>query len=89
MFQVRTDEPDYTFLKDPETEQCNRYGQLIDLAELSGQPRGVSLRINGDEGVGANPNRYKQHASISPPTTASAAMPARPHAVKKTTCRRI
>ncbi|MDA0662187.1 MAG: dimethyl sulfoxide reductase anchor subunit [Proteobacteria bacterium] len=61
MFQVRTDEPDYTFLKDPETEQCNRYGQLIDLAELSGQPRGVSLRINGDEGVGANPNRYKQH----------------------------
>ncbi len=61
MFKVRENEPAYAFLHDPETRETNRYGQAIDLARLSGEPRGVSLEVNGDAGVGENPNRYKQH----------------------------
>lgn len=61
MFQIRPEERDYALLKDPETAERNRYGKAIDLTAESNQPQGVSLRINGDETVGDNPNRYKQH----------------------------
>ncbi|MCZ6804983.1 MAG: dimethyl sulfoxide reductase anchor subunit [Proteobacteria bacterium] len=61
MFEVREDEPMYALLKAVETDQKNIYGSEINLTQKSGQPEGVSLRINGDEGVGNNPDRYKQH----------------------------
>lgn len=61
MFDVRPDEPLYALLKTVEADQNNIYGNPIDLIERSGQPKGLSLRINGDDSVGANPNRYKQH----------------------------
>jgi DMSO reductase iron-sulfur subunit len=61
MFQVREDEPMYALLKAVEVDQKNIYGNEIDLIQKSGQAEGLSLRINGDEGVGENPNRYKQH----------------------------
>jgi hypothetical protein len=61
MFQVREDEPMYALLKAVETDQKNIYGSEINLTQKSGQPEGLSLRINGDEGVGDSPDRYKQH----------------------------
>jgi DMSO reductase iron-sulfur subunit len=61
MFKVREDEPMYALLKAVEADQKNIYGSDIDLIRKSGLPEGLSLRINGDEGVGENPNRYKQH----------------------------
>lgn len=61
MFPRRDNEPDYALLKDKTVQELNRYGLEIDLLDRSDEPEGVSLRINGDEGVGDNPNRYKQH----------------------------
>jgi len=61
MFNVREDEPLYALLHEVAADQKNIYGAPIDLIERSGQPQGLSLRINGDESVGSNPNRYKQH----------------------------
>ena len=61
MFKIRDNEQAYAFLHDPETEDKNRYGDAIDLTSESGQPRNVSMEINGDKGVYDNPNRYKQH----------------------------
>jgi DMSO reductase iron-sulfur subunit len=61
MFEIREDEPDYAYLNDPVTPESNRYGDAIDLTAASGQPTGASLNINGDTGVGTNPNRNKQH----------------------------
>ena len=61
MFKIRDDEPAYAFLHDPETMDKNRYGASIDLAKEHHQPRGDSMEINGDQAVGDNPNRYKQH----------------------------
>lgn len=62
MFEVRKDEPMYALLKAAEADYKNIYGEEIDLIRKSGLPKGLSLRINGDAGVGSNPNRYKQHA---------------------------
>jgi len=61
MFEVRNDEPDYAFLWDKETKTQNRYGQDIELAKQGDDLHGKSLNINGDSGIGDNPNRYKQH----------------------------
>ena len=61
MFEIRENEQDYAFLDDPETAERNRYGKSIDLTAESGQPTCTSLNINGDVGVGDNPNRNKQH----------------------------
>lgn len=61
MFEVRQDEPMYALLKAVEADQKNIYGNEIDLLKKSGLPEGQSLRINGDEGIGNSPNRYKQH----------------------------
>ena len=60
MFPVRDDEPQYALLSDKETQDFNRYDNPIQLIpDDEGQ---VSLRINGDEGIGPNPHRNKQHA---------------------------
>lgn len=61
MLQVRKDEPMYALLKAVETDQKNIYGNEINLTKKSGQPEGLSLQINGDQGVGNSPDRYKQH----------------------------
>ncbi len=61
MFEVRSDEPKYAFLWDRETKQQNRYGKDIELTEEGSDLRCQSLKINNDEGIGENPNRYKQH----------------------------
>ena len=61
MFEVRDDEPKYAFLRDLETKPENRYGQKIELTEAESELRNISLKINGDEAIGENPNRYKQH----------------------------
>lgn len=61
MFEVRSDEPDYAFLWDKETKTQNRYGKDIELAPEGSELREQSLNINGDAGIGDNPNRYKQH----------------------------
>jgi DMSO reductase iron-sulfur subunit len=61
MFPVRPNEPDYARLKDPASLEKNRYGQSIETVPAGHALRDQSLRINGDEAVGPNPNRYKQH----------------------------
>ncbi len=61
MFQVRNDEPQYAFLKDENNKEKNIYGRSIQTVDESSELYGKSLRINGDEGIGENPNRYKQH----------------------------
>lgn len=61
MFKVRSDEPEYAFLWDKETQSKNRYGQNIELTDANSELRNKSLNINNDPGIGENPNRYKQH----------------------------
>lgn len=58
LFPVRDNEPEYAKLKDPVTQDANRYGNPIILASDCG----VSLNINGVDEIGPNPNRTKQHA---------------------------
>ncbi len=60
MIPLRTDEPDYARLSDTPAQALNRYGKPIQL--LADGERGVSLHINGDAGIGDNPNRTQQHA---------------------------
>lgn len=60
LFPLRDNEPDYALLKDPETRESNRYGNLIALTELVEEAS--SLNINGVTEKGFNPNRNKQHA---------------------------
>ncbi len=61
MFQARPNEPDYALLHDPVSQSHNRYGQSIETVPDGDALRGATLGINQDAGVGANPNRYKQH----------------------------
>ncbi len=61
MIKVRSDEPKYAYLWDKETKEKNRYGQNIELTEEGDERRNKSLNINGDDGIGDNPNRNKQH----------------------------
>ena len=61
MFKIRDNEQAYAFLSDPETQDTNRNGDAIDLTQRCDQPRGDSMKINGDLAIGENPNRYKQH----------------------------
>jgi len=60
LFPLRHNEPAYALLRDDTTEETNRYGKLIALAELVDEA--TSLNINGVREVGFNPNRHKQHA---------------------------
>ena len=61
MIKVRSDEPEYAFLWDKETKKETRYGAKIELTNLDSDLREESLKINNDDGIGENPNRYKQH----------------------------
>ncbi len=61
MYQLRDDEPQYALLNDKTCNEKNRYGKFIQTIEPGSQLQGVSLKINGDSGIGENPNRYKQH----------------------------
>lgn len=61
MFPIRSNEPDYALLQDPVCRSHNRYGQSIETVSAGDGLRDQSLNINGDAGIGANPNRYKQH----------------------------
>lgn len=60
-WEVRTEEQPYAFLNDPKVAEENRYGQKIDLIELTGLPENRSMFINENPAVGENPNRNKQH----------------------------
>ena len=61
MFQPRPEERPYAWLPDAAHPQTNRYGKPIELVDADHPLAGKSLRINGDHGIGDNPNRYKQH----------------------------
>ena len=61
MFEVRDNEPDYALLNDPTSKSHNCYDQPIDTVHEGDPLHGKSLKINGDDAVGENPNRYKQH----------------------------
>ena len=61
MFKVRDNEPDYALLADKNSLSLNRYGLSIDKAQQGDALYGKSLNINGDDEIGSNPNRYKQH----------------------------
>ena len=60
MIPLRIDEPDYAKLAYSGAQALNRYGNPIQL--LPDGDNGASLRINGDAGIGDNPNRTRQHA---------------------------
>lgn len=60
-WEVRTQEQDYAFLPDQPIAEKNRYGQKIDLVDLTELPAGRSMFINDNPEVGSNPNRNKQH----------------------------
>ncbi|MEW6995796.1 DmsC/YnfH family molybdoenzyme membrane anchor subunit [Colwelliaceae bacterium MEBiC 14330] len=60
-WEVRTQEQAYAFLPEVENKVENRYGQLIDLVELTDLPKNRSMFINENPAVGSNPNRNKQH----------------------------
>ncbi|ROS01812.1 nitrate reductase (quinol-dependent) transmembrane subunit [Sinobacterium caligoides] len=70
MFKVRDNEPKYALLNDPEMQAENTYGLAIDLLERAGKDgddnamvcKDRSMGINGEDYVGDNPNRNKQHA---------------------------
>jgi len=64
LWEIRTQEQPYAFLNDREINPKNRYGQNIDLLELTEgvfEP-GRSMFINDNPEVGCNPNRNKQHS---------------------------
>jgi DMSO reductase iron-sulfur subunit len=61
LWEIRTEEQSYAFLSDKEIEDENRYGQKIDLVDLTGLPEDRSMFINENPEVGCNPNRNKQH----------------------------
>ncbi len=57
----RPGEQGYAFVPDVDHPDTNRYGKPIETVPEGHELRGRSLNINGDPGVGSNPNRYKQH----------------------------
>ena len=61
MFKVRQDEPDYAFIPAVEVPEKNQWGKRIQTVDENNALAGKSLNINGDDSVGTNPNRYKQH----------------------------
>ncbi len=66
IFEVRSDEPAHAFLWDAVPEESaepssNCHGNLIDLVNETSELYGESLNINGNDAIGDNPNRYKQH----------------------------
>ena len=60
-WELRTEEQPYAFLSDKKVDDTNRYGQKIDLVDLTGLPAERPMYINENPDVGVNPNRNKQH----------------------------
>ena len=58
---TRPNEQPYAFVPDVASPELNRYGKRIETVGKGHPLRGQSLNINGDAGIGDNPNRYKQH----------------------------
>ena len=61
MYKTRNNEPKYAFIPDVPSPEKNCYGKPIRLIDDNPSLAGQSLNINGDPGIGLNPNRYKQH----------------------------
>ena len=63
IWEIRTEEQHYAYLRAKNIPQKNRYGQAIDLIEHTqgALPVGRSMFINENPAVGDNPNRNKQH----------------------------
>jgi len=61
LWEIRTQEQDYAFLSDKNSKKENRYGQRIDLLDITDSPKDRPLYINENPEVGCNPNRNKQH----------------------------
>ncbi len=61
MFKVRDNAPDYAVIPDVGVPDKSQHGTPIQLVDEESDLAGKSLNINGDDGVGDNPNRYKQH----------------------------
>jgi DMSO reductase iron-sulfur subunit len=63
IWEIRTEEQHYAFLRDRDIAEKNRYGQKIDLVDHAEgtAPVGRSMFINENPAVGTNPNRNKQH----------------------------
>ncbi len=61
MLKVNKEEQKYAFLRKTEGKDTNRYGDNIEMVSDESELRNESLCINGDDGIGENPNRYKQH----------------------------
>lgn len=58
---IRPKEQQYAYVPDVEHPENNRYGTSIETVPEAHELRGESLNINGDDSIGDNPNRYKQH----------------------------
>lgn len=58
---LRPKEQSYAFVPDADHPEANRYGRSIETVPEGHELRDHSLNINGDDGIGDNPNRYKQH----------------------------
>jgi len=61
MYKVRNDEPDYAFIPNVDVPDNNQWGKNILTVDEDSGLAGKSLQINGDESIGTNANRYKQH----------------------------
>jgi len=61
MIEPRPNEQTYAYVPDVSHPAENRYGQPVETVPPGDPLRGQSLNINGDAGIGTNPNRYKQH----------------------------
>ena len=83
LWEIRTEEQPYAFLSDKEIKEENRYGQKIDLVDLTGLPEDQPMYINENPEVGCNPNRNKQHGFFLPRIIVLAVMPVKPLVVRK------
>jgi DMSO reductase iron-sulfur subunit len=61
VFEKRENEPSYALLNDPSSQALNCYGDPVETVQEGDFRRGQSLKINNDDAIGDNPNRYKQH----------------------------
>jgi DMSO reductase iron-sulfur subunit len=63
LFDIRSGERAYAKLNDPTSQEVNRYGQPINIMDITGHdiPKNRSMYINENPRVGDNPNRNKQH----------------------------
>ncbi|MEN8175330.1 MAG: DmsC/YnfH family molybdoenzyme membrane anchor subunit [Pseudomonadota bacterium] len=61
MVQHRPKEQSYARTPHVESPESNCYGTSIETVPEGHELRGNSLRINGDDAVSDNPDRYKQH----------------------------